>query len=296
MAYKLTTADIFALMLTTIMWALSFPFIKIGLEYYPPIMLGALRYCFGALPIILLLMIHKDFFSETKILFVKHWKLILAVGIFMVTIPNIAQNIGMQYTSASLSTLIQSVGPVFTVALAIIILKETATPYKILGTILALSCAILLIFQQGIDFQNITMYGNVLQLITAVSYGINGLFGKMAVDKITPIVLVGWSMFVGSIILFPISIVTESQTWVHSISTQGLYVLGFLTLFPALIATLLWYIVLKKQEVSRQILFIYLLPFFAIIFSYFLLGEVISYIAMFLGILTIIGVGVAQRE
>ena len=295
MAYKYTPMDITALMTTTILWALSFPFIKLGLEYFPPIMMGGLRYFFGALPIVIILALRKGTYEETKMLFRNHWKFILGVGIFMVTIPNIAQNVGMQYTTASLSTLIQSVGPVFIVILAILFLKESATTRKIIGTIVALTCSILLVFHQGLDMGDLTLYGNILQFVTAISYAINGLIGKLAVDKITPIVLVGWSMFVGSIILFPISLATETQTWISTLSYDGLSILAFLALGPALLATFLWYVVLQKQEVSRQILFIYLLPFFAIIASYFMLDEVINEVTIILGVLTVVGVAIAQE-
>ncbi|UCH89555.1 MAG: DMT family transporter [Thermoplasmata archaeon] len=294
----MTFTDTYALLLASIMWALSFPFIKLGLEYYPPIMMGALRYFFGALPLILFFILRKDSLEDTKKLFKSHWKFIFAIGIFMVTIPNIAQNIGMQYTTASLSTLIQTVGPVFTVILAIILLKESAAAYKILGTILALTCTIILIFHQGVDFggNNLVLIGNILQFITAISYGINAIFSKVAVEKVQPFLLVGWSMFVGAVILVPISLLTESQNWTQSLNIQALWVMGFLVIFPATIATSLWYWVLQRYEISKQVLFIYLLPFIAIIFSYILLGEVVSFIAIILGILTILGVAIAQKK
>jgi drug/metabolite transporter (DMT)-like permease len=298
METRLNLVDTFALLLASIMWALSFPFIKLGLDYFPPVMLGALRYLIGALPIIVFLMLKSDSLTETKILFKVHWKFIFAIGIFMVTIPNITQNVGMQYTTASLSTLIQSVGPVVAITLAIVLLKESVTKYKIIGTVLALGCSVLLIIHQGVDFSNnnLMFIGNVLQFVTAVSYGINSIFSKVAVDKVAPFVLVGWSMFLGSLFLFPVSLAFESQDWVGTINLQALWVLAFLAIFPASIATALWYWVLKRHELSKQVLFIYLLPFIAIIFSYILLDEVIGPVAIFLGILTIAGVAIAQKK
>ena len=298
MENKLTVVDIYALLLATLMWAISFPFIKLGLDYFPPVMMGGLRYFIGSLPIIVFLMLHKDFMSETKVLFKEQWKFIIAIGIFMVTVPNICQNIGMQYTTASLSTLIQTVGPVFTIVLAMIILKEGAAINKILGTIIAFVCTILLVFNQGVDFSgnNMVLYGNILQLVTAISYGINALFSKIAVSRISPLVIVGWSMFFGSIVLFPISFAFESQSWINSLNIQALWVLAFLAIFPAFIATFLWYWVLQKHELSKQVLFIYLLPFFAIVFSYILLGETMTPLALFLGVLIIVGVAIAQKK
>jgi len=295
MVYRYTPRDIAALMITTLLWASSFPLIKLGLEYFPPIMMGGLRYFIGSLPIVIFLVLRKGTFEETKKLFRNYWKFIIGVGVFMVTIPNITQNVGMLYTTASLATLIQSVGPVFVVILAIFLLNETPSLKKYFGAGVALTCSVLLVVQEGIELGNMTLYGNFLQLVTAISYALNGLIGKLAVNRITPIVLVGWSMFVGSIILFPISLATETQDWIPALNTEGISVLIFLAIGPALIATFLWYVVLQKQEVSKQILFIYLLPFFAIIFSYILLDEIINFITIILGVLTIIGVAIAQE-
>ena len=103
----MSARDLTFLMITTNLWALSFPFIKWALEVgYPPIMLGAIRYSLAALPLVIFLALKKEFMEETRTLFRSYWKYILGVGFFMVTVPNIAQNIGMQYTTASLSTLL----------------------------------------------------------------------------------------------------------------------------------------------------------------------------------------------
>jgi drug/metabolite transporter (DMT)-like permease len=182
--------------------------------------------------------------------------------------------------------------------MAIFILKESTNVSKISGTVLAFICTILLVFNQGVDIEsnNMLLVGNILQLITAISYGTNALISKTVIHKISPFALIGWGMFVGSLMLFPISLASESQTWVGDLNIQAFWAMVFLAAFPALIATSLWYWVLERYELSKQMVFIYIMPFYAIIFSYILLDETISILALTLGVLTIIGVAVAQRS
>jgi drug/metabolite transporter (DMT)-like permease len=63
-----------------------------------------------------------------------------------------------------------------------------------------------------------------------------------------------------------------------------------------MLATFLWYVVLRGHEVSKQVLFTYLIPIFASIFAYFMLGEILTIITIILGILIFIGITLAEIE
>jgi drug/metabolite transporter (DMT)-like permease len=281
--------------MAVIMWGLSFPALKIALDYWPPIILGALRYFLGSLPILIFLA-YKNELKKSMNFSVEDWKYIIGLGIFMVTIPNITQNIGLLYTTASLTSIIQSIGPVLTVVLAIIILREALTIYKILGTVLAFICSILLIYEGGVSIENATIFGNVLIFICGMSYGVSGFIGKMALDKVKPLALVGFSMLIGSLILVPMSLVVEPLTWASNQNNFSILILIALAIFPCFLATLFWYIALEHIPVSKQVVYVYLVPIVASIFSIAYLDETLSPIAVLLGVFTIVGVAITQYE
>ena len=283
------------IIIACIIWALTFPAIKIELDYIPPIILGAVRYFIGSLPILAFLA-YKHELKDSFIFFRTHWKYIVALGIFMVTIPNMSQNIGMQYTTASLSAIIQSIGPVITIILAVVFLREKMNRYRVLGIGMALVCSILLIYEGGVSVEEVKIIGNVLVFISAVSYGINGVIGKMALKTHTPLVLVGYSMLVGAIILFPISFMFEDQGWVYDQTNLSITLLLALAFFPCSIATLMWFVALKSLPLSKQVIYVFLIPIVATIFSVLVLDETLTMIAILLGALTIIGVAIAQYE
>jgi drug/metabolite transporter (DMT)-like permease len=281
--------------MAVVMWGLSFPALKIALEYWPPIMLGALRYFLGSLPILIFLAYRNELKNSMK--FSKEdWKFIIGLGIFMVTIPNITQNIGLLYTTASLTSIIQSIGPVLTVILAVFILREALTIYKILGTTLAFICSILLVYEGGVSIENASIFGNVLIFICGLSYGVSGLIGKMALDKVKPLALVGFSMLIGSLVLVPMSLVSEPLTWVSEQNNYSILILILLAIFPCFLATLFWYIALEHIPVSKQVVYVYLVPMVASVFSIAYLDETLTEMAILLGTLTIVGVAIAQYE
>ena len=80
---------------------------------------------------------------------------------------------------------------------------------------------------------------------------------------------------------------TTLETWIA---------IFLLALFPSFIAILFWYEAMVKEEVSRLVVFVYLIPVFAVIFSYILLGEIISILTMLFAALIIGGIALAQKD
>ncbi len=284
------------LILASIIWGATFPAIKVMLDYIPPIILGGIRYLIGAIPILIILAYQKELKNSWN--FFRHnWKYIVAVGIFMVTIPNFTQNIGMQYTTASLSSIIQSVGPIVVIILAVMFLREKLTLYRVVGTAMALIASVLLIWGGGVSFSDTMIFGNILIFISAVSYGINGAISKAALKTHTPLVLVGYSMLVGAIILFPLSFAfNERVDWVFNQNLLSISLLLALAIFPCFIATLIWFIALKSLPVSKQVVYVYLIPIVAVAISIVFLNEELTLLTAVLGAVTVAGVAVAQYE
>jgi drug/metabolite transporter (DMT)-like permease len=290
----LTLGAVSLLIISVISWGFAFPIIKISLEYVPPLVIGYFRYFFASLPFLAFI------FFKFKIVDIKNelmsnWKVLVALGITMVTIPNMAQNIGLLYTTSSIAALIGTVAPVFTVIIAVIVLKESHNWHKVLGFIIAVTASILMVIYTGIEVSDATLFGNFLIFITSVSYGISGIFSKIALMRTSPYYVTGFGMLFGSIILIPISVLfNEPLDWFVGLSITGWILLILLTLLPCMIATFFWYIVLRTYEVSKQVMFTYLIPLFAAVFAYFLLGETLSMITIFLGIIIVLGISLAE--
>ncbi len=291
---SLSFTAIFLILISVTLWAWAFPLIKITLEFVPPLVIGYFRYFFASLPFIFYIFIKHDI-KEIRDELRTNGLLLLALGITMVTIPNITQNIGMLFTTSSIAALITTAAPVFTVIIAITILHESRTWRKTAGLIIALTGSILMVVYTGLEVSNATFIGNILIFITSVSYGICGIFSKTALKTCPPIHVAGFGMLFGSIILVPLSLIfNEPLDWAVHLSSEGWLYLIELTIFPCMIATFLWYVVLQAHEVSKQVLFTYLIPIFAAVFAYFILGEVLTPITIFLGAMIILGIALAE--
>jgi drug/metabolite transporter (DMT)-like permease len=276
-------------------WGLSFPLLKFALDEVEPITLAAIRYTIAVIPLILFMVARSGINSLIKPLR-ENFLFFLCLGIVGITLPNVFQNYGMTMTQSHVSAIIQASGPVFTIILAVLILKETLGKNKVLGTIIALSGTLLLVSGSGSDLFGSTSFGNFLVLMSAISYAISSILSKKILHKYDPLCAATISMFLGTIILIVLMIFESPTQEVPKISAQSWIIILILAMLPGALALLVWYSILKTTEVSRIILFIYLIPIFAAVISYIWLKEEILLTTIIFGFLILCGVAIAQYE
>ncbi|MCG2826050.1 MAG: DMT family transporter [Thermoplasmatales archaeon] len=276
-----------------LMWSASYPLIKIALLDVPPVLLGSLRHLIF-IPMFIMIFINqgKNAFVHSR----KNWLVFTGIGVFAIALPNIFQNIGMKYTTASLSSIIQSSGPVFTIALAVIFLGESLNIRKVSGAFIALTGTIMLVGGGSFCFAGSTFYGNILLLLSAISYSISGIITKKGLEKNSPFTLLGFGIMIGFVILSVFSMFTENTGVVTTFPPLIWIIILLLALFPSFIASWLWYKVLINTELSKLAVFVYLMPVFAVLFSYIMIQEVVDVYTLFFAALIIGGVVIAQKS
>lgn len=282
-----------------LLWGLTFPLIKISLEEIGPITLGFLRSLFGAIPLFIYILVKmgtKKIFQVTR----KSYVLFLLVGLTQFYLPLAAQNTGMSMMepeiAASLSSILQATFPVFAIFLSVMFLKEVIGKKKAIGTAIALTGTILLVTQGGVDITSTALLGNLLLLSSAVCYAIASVITKKSLAKYEPLTLITMAMVFSSFLFFPTSIAVEPVSQIADISMITWLSIIYLGLIGNGFALLLWYIVLVKTQLSKQVLFTYLIPLFGNVFSHIILGETISLLTFFFGMLIVIGVAIVQYE
>ncbi|UCE36510.1 MAG: DMT family transporter [Thermoplasmata archaeon] len=276
-------------------WGLSFPLLKIALDEVEPITLAVLRYTIAIIPLFLFLIVKEDSNRIIKSL-KEDFFFFLILGLVGITLPNLFQNYGMTMTSAHLSSIIQASGPIFTIIMAVLILKEPLGANKVIGTVIALSGTLLLVTGGGLSLGDSIFLGNILILMSAISYAFSSIMSKKILEKYDPLTVAIISMLLGTVILAVFSILESPHEKVPSISLYSWNIIVILALFPGSFALLVWYWILRTSELSRIILFIYLIPVFASAISYFWPGEIITLSTVVFAALIICGVAIAQYE
>jgi drug/metabolite transporter (DMT)-like permease len=284
-------------MATVVIWALAFPVIKIALEDVPPITMALVRFAIASVFFLALQFTVGGGMAAIRALDRGLLLLVVSFGVIQSAVTNIAQNIGFQWTGAGVASIIQSVGPVFTMAFAIALLGERYTHLKMAGAVLAIVGTAGIVTGGGESLGGSTLVGNSLMVATAAAYAVGGTIAKYVLRWVDPMTLMAVGtpfslipLAVGSALeADPVGSITgASLTFWASVSFLGLFATG--------VTMILWYKVLALVELSKLVYFVYLIPVFSVVLSWVMLGETLTLVQVLFAALIIAGVAVAQRD
>lgn len=291
--------NISLLVISMALWGLSFPAVKISLQEVEPLMLALLRVLLGAAPISAFVF-WKRGFGNTMDILKKNPLPFLGISLTAFYLPMAAQNIGMGMmapeTAASLSSILQATSPLFGIFLAAMFLGEHIGVKKALGLALALSGSVLLVTRGGGVLGGSDLIGNMLLLGSAVSYAVSGVWIKKALYRYEPIMILTIPLIISTFLFIPTVFLLEPVAPIHNISGSTWLLILFLGLVCNGIALLLWYMVLVSSQLSKQVLYTYLIPVFGTVFSHIFLGEMIGYLTVIFGTLIVVGITIAQYD
>ena len=200
----------------------------------------------------------------------------------------------LEYTSAGQAGMITSMMPLITAIGAGIVLKEVITRKVIVGSLLAVSGAIWLsLSANGSEFASNPLLGNTLEfcaMIVASGYAIST---RHLTKKFSAIFLTAIQAFVGMIFFLPFAIYEYSTTTMN-ITTEAIS----WTLYLGVVVTLggygLFNFALTRMEASKASIYINLIPVFAVILAYFILGEKMTFAGIVASCIILSGVIISQ--
>ncbi|MGQ9588525.1 MAG: DMT family transporter [Thermoplasmata archaeon] len=275
------------------LWGLAFPLIQDGLEFFSPVMLGFVRFALAS-ALVLAVVILRYKIQDIGRTIRSEWKPILMLGLLYVTIPNIAQNIGLEHGTSSIASVIQSSGPVMTLLFAALILKEGMTQMKGIGTVVAMAGTVLLVASGGVSPQDEDFVSNLLIFASATSYGLAWVSAKRMLERNPPLLVIGLSLGIGTLLLGLVVLFEASSSIV--ITTDSLVNIATLGFLCAGASSVLYLGSLEHEEVSRTAFFIYLMPVFASAFAWIIRGEGVEVWTAVCGVIIVAGIVIAHRD
>lgn len=192
---------------------------------------------------------------------------------------------GYKNTSISIATLSYYIAPVFIVILSTIVLKEKITLKKILCIIVAIIGLLLVLDIKSIENigDNNHLLGISYSVMAAVFYAIvvilNKFIRKLSGFKVTIV-----QLLVSTIILLPLTIMNSTRSLI-SLDALSLGLLLFVGIVHTGIAYLLYFSSVKEIEGQSIAILSYMDPIFALLIAGLFLGEKMSIIQLFGGIL-----------
>jgi drug/metabolite transporter (DMT)-like permease len=284
-----------AIILTTVLWASSLIFAKIIFSEVGPIVFVALRYTL-ATPFLFLLALQR---REKQItgLVRKNWKILLLTGVSGPFISQVLQYIGLEITTASDALLLLNLTPVFTVILAAPLLDERITLDKLTGLIIATLGATLIVLSASPETSLLSLervFGDIIVIISTFFFAINGVAGKKAVASTNTISTTLYSTFFSVPFIWFTAALLDDLSVLLRMSYVAWTVILWIAVVNSAIGYMLYYESMKYIEVSRVEILLNLIGVWGVIMSVLVLNETVVALQILGGIITIVGVIVAQ--
>lgn len=267
-AQSLSPRNLGAMLLLAVMWGISIPITKIGLETIPPLTLTALRFLV-AVPLLFLMASRNLRLPRQSI------PSIIGLGVMGIILGNVAQSFGVKGTSASVATILSATIPIFIVIFAAIRLKQRVTGRQWFG-LLAAFAGIALVSLEGDPAMSAvgqnTLSGVAWMLVSAVAIAYYYIWSAELVEKYGTLPVVAWNSLVGLIVILPISGWELSHTPV-AITMQSVWATIYLGVMVSVAGLLLWLHLLKVLPARVAASVQYLQPIIGIGASALIFGD-----------------------
>jgi drug/metabolite transporter (DMT)-like permease len=262
--------------LTTAFWGGSFVAGKIALREFPPLTLTFFRFLIATV-IILPYMWVKD---ETRLPERRDLPLLFGLGILGVSGYFSFQFTSLLYTSAANSSTINALNPLTSSVIAAYMVDERLTTKKLGLIFLALSGVLLTI--TGGDIRvliNMSFNkGDIIMLGAMTCFSFYGVYSKRATRLYSPLLVTGYVFLFGLIQITPLMLMEGVLGDVLSFSYAAWASIVFMAICSSVLGYLIQQVTIKKLGVNKTSLFINLVPLFAILFAYLILGDPVTII------------------
>jgi drug/metabolite transporter (DMT)-like permease len=256
------------MLLLAIMWGLSIPITKLGLETIPPLTFTALRFLV-AVPLFMLLAAGRLSVPWRAV------PSIIALGVMGITLGNVAQSFGVQGTSASVGTIVSATIPIFVVIFAAVRLKQPVATRQWIGLLAAFGGIALVAIGSGSgvdDLSRTTAAGVGWMLVSAVAIAFYYIWSAELTEQYGTLPVAAWNALAGLVAILPLSAWEIAHTAVE-VTTQAVWAVIYLGVLVTVAGLLLWLYLLRAVPARVAASVQYLQPVFGIAAASFLFGD-----------------------
>jgi len=249
----------------SLIWGSSFILIKKALISFEPSTLACMRLAISALAFTPFVLINRK-----KIPW-KRWKLFLAVGLTGSGIPAFMYFLAQTNINSMVSGLLNSLTPIWTFIIGILIFKNSFEKNKGVGVLLGfIGAALLMIFGESQGSNSNLWYG-LFVVVGSFCYGISGNLVKSKLQNVGSVIISATSFFIIGIPSL-IYLLIEGSLFTIDYGAQEMYSLAaviVLSLVGTVLATIIFYKLIQETTAVFGSSVAYIMPLVAIMWGVF---------------------------
>ncbi|WP_018930631.1 DMT family transporter [Gracilibacillus lacisalsi] len=272
-----------ALLTLSLIWGMSFLFIKLLLPYTGPWGIVFLRCFFGVIPLYIILLWKK----RTEITKKLPWKSLIFVGLLNVSIPWALIGWSEEKISSSTAAILNATTPIMTSFIGFLFFFILLSKKQWLGILIGFAGVLTLL-----EFNIIGLFGNDFigigtMIMATICYGVASQHAKKHLNQVSILVVAIATLTIGTISGLIGMVMTSSfPSGIFSSFTPIIAIIG-LGIFGSGISNLLFFYMVKEKSAEFATSVYYLIPLTAMLWGYWILNETLS-ANLFLGLLFIL--------
>ncbi len=280
----------FFLIVLALIWGSSFILIKKGLLGLSPFQLGSLRIVFCALFLLII-----GFKNLTEIPLHK-WKYIAITAMFGTFIPAYLFSIAQTEINSSVSSILNSLTPLNTLILGILVFGLDFKRTQIIGVIIGLIGTLLLIFNGAVNNPNQNYWYTILVLIASICYATNVNLIKKYLSDMKPLTITTGNF---SVMLIPALIILFFTDFFSIVSyekvQQSMFFVAVLGIIGTGIANVLFFKLIQMSSPVFATSVTYLIPVVAFFWG-LLDNEMLTPIQFIGAFIILVGVYLSSKK
>lgn len=266
---SLSWRDLTLLLLVMFLWALCFPLIATGLSSSPPLYFAALRSLVAGIGLLILALALRRPLPRQPCL----WLGILGVGLSYTSAGFAGMFLAGSVVSPGLASVLANMQPLVAAIPAFFLLGERLKRSSLLGLLMGFF-GIVLTALPGFSAQatSSSSSGVGYVLLGALGVAVGNILLKRIAGQIDSLMATGWQFILGGLALLVLAQWFEVPSSVNWNWTFALNLLA-LGLGGTALPLLLWFWLLRREELTRLNAFTFLTPIFALMISAVFFGE-----------------------
>ena len=208
------------------------------------------------------------------------WKRLVIIAITGGVVNNLALAYGQDYISAAMASLIATSNPIFTAIFSRILIGEPLTRRKLAGIALACCGFLIILFLgrgDGATFSVDNAIGMLIVMTAPLGWAIYTVISKPLLIEYQPHVVAGVTTIMSLFLLVPI-FMADPGFFVElpAITLRDWLAVVAMSVLAIFVCYIIWYRGLRNLEPTQVAVYLYLVPFFGVLWAWLLLNESVT--------------------
>ncbi len=278
----------------SLVWGINFSVVKTALTDLSPLSFNSLRFGFAALFLLTLLWVIERNLSVRREDIVR----LFLLGLIGNTFYQLLFIHGIARTTASNSSLILAIMPIFVVLLSTVLGVEKVGRRIWYGVVISFIGIFLIVQGTGrtLTITDQSLIGDLLTLAGTICWATYTVLSKPLLQRYTPLKLTTITMAMGTLPLVLVSIPSlNEQNW-GSVSLQGWLCLAYSFCLAIAIGYVIWYTGVSRIGSARTALYENLITVIAVAVAWIFLSEKMTLLQILGAVLVLVSLYLARRN